>query len=160
MENWHTCRYSVTIPGHGSHSQGWCRELLDQPPWCGFGGRLPWTRGHSEFWNRAWWKQNYISICWVVCCLLGGEVVWVTKTETPRAESMTDIAHFSKILADRRIKRLTRQKRSWSSHQFISFQSLLRFEQTGRFTFGKSLKSVGRPIGSRMAGETKGNPVL
>ena len=43
-------------------------------------------------------------------CLLGGEVVWVTKTETPRAESMTDIAHFSKILADRRIEKTYKAK--------------------------------------------------
>ena len=84
----------------------------------------------------------------------------MTKTETPRAESMTDIAHFSKILADRRIEKTYKAKTYWEFSQFLSFQSLLRFEQTGRFTFGKSLKSVGRPIGSRMAGETKGNPVL
>ena len=66
MENWHTCRYSVTIPGHGSHSQGWCRELLDQPLWCGFGGRLPWTRGHSVFWNRAW-SEFHINL--LICTL-------------------------------------------------------------------------------------------
>ena len=37
----------------------------------------------------------------------------MTKTETPRAESMTDIAHFSKILADRRIEKTYKAKTYW-----------------------------------------------
>ena len=37
----------------------------------------------------------------------------MTKTETPGAESMTDIAHFSKILADRRIEKTYKAKTKW-----------------------------------------------
>ena len=84
-------------------------------------------------------------------CLLDRKVVRVAEAKTPRAKGMAYIAHFLQILPNHKKKLINLL---WKGKVTMQYSAL------SKSTFGNNLKSVGSPIGSRMAGDTRGRPVL